>query len=164
MLLHWTFSSSRDWGLLSACCAQASHCSDFSCCGTRALECTGFIIVAYGLSSCSSQALSSTGSVVGAHRLSCFAVCEILIRDRTHVSCNERWLLYTEPPRKPSLTVYIYIYNSPNFKKLYSIQRDTYVSFSPGGLLRTLYPREPGDVVGDGKLNGEQDRLEELIF
>ena len=33
-----TFSSSRDWELLSSCCIQASHCSDFSCCGTQALE------------------------------------------------------------------------------------------------------------------------------
>jgi len=127
LLLHWTFSSSRDWGLLSACCAQASHCSDFSCCGTRALECTGFIIVAYGLSSCSSQALSSTGSVVGAPGLSCFAVCEILIRDRTHVSCNERWLLYTEPPRKPSLTVYIYIYITLQTLKSFIVSREIHM-------------------------------------
>ena len=32
------FSSCSEWGLLSTCGAQASHCSGFSCCGARALE------------------------------------------------------------------------------------------------------------------------------
>ena len=32
-----------NWGLLSSCGARTSHCgNNFSCCGTQALECTGF--------------------------------------------------------------------------------------------------------------------------
>ena len=36
------FSSYGEWGLLSGCSAQASHCGGFSCRGARALEHTGF--------------------------------------------------------------------------------------------------------------------------
>ena len=39
----WTFSSCSEWGLLSGCSAQVPHCIGFSCCGTQALECEGFI-------------------------------------------------------------------------------------------------------------------------
>ena len=42
------FSSCSKWGLLSSCCAQASHCGGFSCCraGSRG----------HGLSSCGPMA------------------------------------------------------------------------------------------------------------
>ena len=43
------FSSCSNWGLLSSCGAQASHCGDFSCCRAQALGHVGF-------SRCSSQA------------------------------------------------------------------------------------------------------------
>ena len=43
-------------GLPSSLSVQASHCSGFSCCGERALGCSGFSSLANGLSSCSSQA------------------------------------------------------------------------------------------------------------
>ena len=36
------FSSCSDWGLLSSCSAQASHCCGFSCYGAWALGCVGF--------------------------------------------------------------------------------------------------------------------------
>ena len=36
------FSSCGEWGLLSGCSEQASHCGGFSCRGTWALEHTGF--------------------------------------------------------------------------------------------------------------------------
>ena len=40
-LLPRLFSSCRELEQLSSC-AQASHCSDFSCCGAQALGCPGF--------------------------------------------------------------------------------------------------------------------------
>ena len=36
------FSSCGEQGLLSSCSVQASHCSDFSCCGAWALGHVGF--------------------------------------------------------------------------------------------------------------------------
>ena len=55
LLLHGIFSSCGEWGLLSSCCAQASHHSGFLYRGAWALGCTG-------LSSCGSWSLE--------HRLS----------------------------------------------------------------------------------------------
>ena len=52
------FSSCDEQGLLSNCCAQASHCGDF-CCGAWALGRMGF-------SSCGSQALKHRLSRSGA--------------------------------------------------------------------------------------------------
>ena len=40
--LHGLFSSCIEWGLLSSCSAQVSHCGGFSRCGARALELSGF--------------------------------------------------------------------------------------------------------------------------
>ena len=42
------------------CCAQASHCSDFPCCGARALG-TPLSAAECGLSSCGAQALLGPG-------------------------------------------------------------------------------------------------------
>ena len=52
-LLHGFFCSCREWGLLSSCGTQASHCGGLSC-GARALEHSGF---------------GSSGSRAGEHRL-----------------------------------------------------------------------------------------------
>ena len=38
------------------CCAQASHCSGFSCCGAQALGTQASVVVARRLSSCGSRA------------------------------------------------------------------------------------------------------------
>ena len=48
------------------CGARASHCSGFSCCGTRALGTRASVFVARGLSSCGSQALECRLSSCGA--------------------------------------------------------------------------------------------------
>ena len=46
----WAFSSCSKQGLLSSCCAWASHCGGFSCCGAWAPGCVGSVFVAYGFS------------------------------------------------------------------------------------------------------------------
>ena len=56
----WAFSSCWQWGLLSGCGAQASHCRRFSCCRTQALRACGLSssslrALQHGLSSCGSQ-------------------------------------------------------------------------------------------------------------
>ena len=51
------FSSWRQAGATLRCGARASHCSDFSCCGARALGARASVVVARRLSSCGSQAL-----------------------------------------------------------------------------------------------------------
>jgi len=56
------FSSCGEWGLLSGCSAQASHCGGFFCCGAQALGTQALVAAAWGLSSCDSRALE--------HRLS----------------------------------------------------------------------------------------------
>ena len=38
------FSSCGEWGLLSSCGAQTSHCSGFSCCRARDLGCVGSLV------------------------------------------------------------------------------------------------------------------------
>ena len=43
------FSSCSERGLLFRCSAQASHCSGFSCCGSRALGTRASVVVAHGL-------------------------------------------------------------------------------------------------------------------
>ena len=58
--------SCAEWGLLSSCRVQASHCSGFSCCRTQALCCVGFCgcrscSLEHRLSSCGSWALLSQG-------------------------------------------------------------------------------------------------------
>ena len=64
------FSSCRQQGLLSSCTVQTSHCDGFSWCSVRASA-----VVAQGLS-CSVEVGFSW------------------IRDRTHVPCTSRWVLY----------------------------------------------------------------------
>ena len=48
------------------CCARASHCSGFSCCGARALGVQASVAVARGLSSCGLRALEHRLSSCGA--------------------------------------------------------------------------------------------------
>ena len=55
------FSSCGEWGLLSSCGAQASHCGGFSCCGAQALEHVASVVWPMssrvcGLSSCDARA------------------------------------------------------------------------------------------------------------
>ena len=44
-----TFSSCREWGLLSSCNEWSSHCGGFSCWGVLALGCMGSAVAARGL-------------------------------------------------------------------------------------------------------------------
>ena len=60
------FSSCGEWGLLSGCSAQASHCGGFFCCGAQALGTQALVAAAWGLSSCDSRALE--------HRLSSWGI------------------------------------------------------------------------------------------
>ena len=46
----WAFSSCGEQGLLSSCCAWASHCGGFSCCGAWAPGGVGSVFVACGFS------------------------------------------------------------------------------------------------------------------
>ena len=55
--MHRHFSSCGEQGLRSGCGAQASHCSDFSCCGAQPLGHVGFSSYCIQLSSCSSRVL-----------------------------------------------------------------------------------------------------------
>ena len=48
------------------CCAWASHCYGFSCCGVQALGVRASVAVACGISSCGSQALELKLSSCGA--------------------------------------------------------------------------------------------------
>ena len=43
------------------CCARASHCRGFSCCGARALGMWASVVVACGLRSCGSRDLERSG-------------------------------------------------------------------------------------------------------
>ena len=70
----WVFTVAQ---LLSSCGAQASQCSGFSCSREQALGHSG---------------LRSGGSWVLDHRLSSWSAW--VDRDRTHVSCIGRWMLY----------------------------------------------------------------------
>ena len=47
------------------CCARASHCSGFSCCGAQALGTRASVVVAHRLSSCALQALQRRLSSCG---------------------------------------------------------------------------------------------------
>ena len=52
-------------GATLCCGARASHCSDFSCWGARALGARASVVVARGLSSCRSWALENRLSSCG---------------------------------------------------------------------------------------------------
>ena len=69
-------------GLLSRCCAQASHCSSFSYCRALTLGHLGSIVMAPWLSHSVAVGSSQT-------------------RDRTRVSCVGRWILYHWATRDP---------------------------------------------------------------
>ena len=88
-LLSGLFSSCGEWGLLSYWGAQASHCSDFSCCGTWALGRSGF-------GSYSSRAPEHMCSVVVAHGLSCSATSEIVPDQRSNL-CPLHWQVGSLP-------------------------------------------------------------------
>ena len=74
-MAHWVFIAVRVLSLVAVsrgylrCCAWASHCSGFSCCGAWAVGSRASVVAARGLSSCGLRALesrlSSCGAVVG---------------------------------------------------------------------------------------------------
>ena len=64
------------------CCAQASHCSGFSCCRAQALGARASGVVAHGL--------WSTGSVFVAHGLSC-SVAHGIFPDQGSNLCPLHW-------------------------------------------------------------------------
>ena len=82
LLLLRLFSSDGEWGPLSSCGVQASHCGGFSC-GAQALECVGFFSF-----STWAQQLWCIGLVAPLH------VRSSGTWDQTHVSCIGRWILY----------------------------------------------------------------------
>ena len=50
LMLHtWVFSGCGEWGLCFSCSREASHCSDFSCCGAQALGPSASVVAAGGL-------------------------------------------------------------------------------------------------------------------
>ena len=77
------FSSCSKWGLLSSCCAQASHCGGFSCCRAQALGVMGSV------------------AVVLWHMES------FQIRDGTRVPCIGRRILNHWTIRKIRLSLYV---------------------------------------------------------
>lgn len=73
-----------------SCSALTSHCSSYSCCGAWALGHRLQWLRFPGSSICSYHS-----SVAVAHGLSCSVACgDFLTRDRTHVSCISRPVLY----------------------------------------------------------------------
>ena len=60
--LHWVFTAVKAFlqlrraGATPHCCAQASHCGGFSCCGARALGTRASVVVVCRLNSCGTQA------------------------------------------------------------------------------------------------------------
>ena len=69
--LHRLFSSCDEWGLLSSCSVQASHCGGFSCCRALALRAWASVVVEHGLNTCNSRRLEHKLNCCGAW-LSCF--------------------------------------------------------------------------------------------
>ena len=89
-LLCGGFSSCREWGLLSSCDAQTSHCSGVSC-TAQALGTQPSVTVTQGLISCGSQALECMSSVVVVYGLSCLQHVEFSWpSDQTCVSYTGR--------------------------------------------------------------------------
>ena len=56
-LVYMGFLSLRQVRATLCCCAQASHCSGFSCCRTRALDAQASVVVARWLRGFSSRGL-----------------------------------------------------------------------------------------------------------
>ena len=67
----WALSGCGELGLPSGLGAWASHCGGSSCCGARALRCSGSVVVA--------PRLWSAGSVVVACGRSCSVACGIFL-------------------------------------------------------------------------------------
>ena len=85
------FSSCGKWGLLSSCCAWASHRGGFSCCGVQAAGHMGF-------SSCSSQASERGLWSCGAWA---WLLCSVWIfPDQGQNPCLLHWQETCEPPKK----------------------------------------------------------------
>ena len=94
-LLRGPFSSCGEWGLVSSCGVQSSHCSGFSCWGAHALGRLGF-------SSCSSWALGHRLSRWWAQGLvALLLVRSFKIRDCTCDSCMTGGFFTTEISGKP---------------------------------------------------------------
>ena len=83
LLLHRFFSSCGEWGLLSSCNAQASHCSGFSCCWARTLGHSASAgvpgLLEHKLGHCGTQA---------------YLICSMWTRDWNPVSCTDKLILY----------------------------------------------------------------------
>jgi len=90
------FSSCSNWGLLSSCGAQASHCGDFSCCRAQAL---GHV----GSSICGSQALKHRLNSHGAQAQLLHGMWDLPRPGMEPVSASLTGGLFSaEPPGKPS--------------------------------------------------------------
>ena len=88
-LLHAGFLQLRRAGSTFCCSVRASHCSGFSCWGSRALDawllqlwCAGSVVVAHGL--------QSAGLVVVEHGLSCSVACGIFPAQGSNL-CPLHW-------------------------------------------------------------------------
>ena len=73
-LLNGLFASCSEPGLLSRWGPWASHCSGFSCCGTRTLVCGGLQYLWFESSVIAVPRLKTTGSAAVAHGLICSLV------------------------------------------------------------------------------------------
>ena len=107
-LVQRVFSSCGEWGVLSTCSAQSSHCGDVSCFRAQALGTWASVTVGYrlsccnflalwhpGFSNCSSQAPEledfhwwHMGLVAPRH------VKSSQTRDQTHVPCISKRILF----------------------------------------------------------------------
>ena len=94
--MHWLFaapwaffSSCSERGILSSCCAEASHCSGFSCCWTWALGAQASVAGAHGLSSWGFQALEHRFNSCGT-RAGYSVVCGIFLDQRSNL-CLLHW-------------------------------------------------------------------------
>lgn len=89
-----TFSSCSEQGLYSSCSAQASHCS-------------GFCLVQAETLGAQASAVAPRPWSAGSQQLQCKGLScseargSQLTRDRTHVSCTDRYMLYHWGTRKP---------------------------------------------------------------
>ena len=119
-LLCGLFCSCREWGLLSICCARASHYAGFSCCRAQALEHSGY-------SSCSTQApeLGLPGSRAQSQQwwLSCPMACGIFM-DQGLNSCLLHWRVNSSPLRNQGspdlfLIVFCFIFFFLSFPSSY---------------------------------------------
>ena len=82
-----SFSSCAEWGLLCSCNAQASHCSEFSCCETQDLGTWASVAVAC-------RPYSKHVSVVVTHQLSCSMACGFLLIQGSNL-CPLHWQVWS---------------------------------------------------------------------